>query len=159
MFNKERIEKAIVNLNGHTKSFVSDQFSMHNLFSYLLQQAGPSVVKISTFSLSDTAIRNFIIERENGLIKQIQCVLDFSLSKRNIENLLFAGNVVDNIRLCDNHSKMMFILGEKKQFAVVGSANFNENRKTESAVIFFDDPIVNQLEQQFDFLFNISMPL
>lgn len=159
MFNHDKISSAIIPITDQIQSFVSNQFSMHNLFSFLLASAGPSVVRISTFSLSETAIRNFIHETEKGLIVDSKCVLDFSLSKRNIDKLLFADNVLNNIRLADNHSKMLIISGKETSIAVIGSANFNENRKIESAIIFRNHPAVDMLTKQFDELYDNAMPL
>lgn len=132
---------------------------MHNLFSFLLGCAGPSLIRISTFSLSDVAIRNFILELDNNMINDSKIILDYSLTRRNIDQLLFAENVLKNIRLCDNHSKIMIITGKLNSYAVIGSANFNENRKTESGIIFENHHAIDVLTAEFDDLFNKSIAL
>lgn len=169
MFNADAIQGAIKPAGNNAGFFLSNRFSLHNLFSYMLSLTGPAYVRISTFSLCEAAIRNFVNHAEAGDITGSSVLLDMSLTKRSIDKLLFVGNVLSNIRLMDNHSKLIILSPVETRFIAshniaspiifLGSANFNDNRKFESGFISSDPQLVATAIECFDDMFNNAMPL
>jgi hypothetical protein len=157
--NEIRISSQIIPLSENIFSFISDRFSFHQLLNYYLDISGPANVSLSSFSICENAIRNFIWLIESDKILSIKALLDMSLTKRNINQLLFAKNVLKNIRLIENHSKLLFIFNNNFKIVIVGSANFSDNRKFESGIIFFNHPTFDKFIEQFDLLFSKSMPI
>jgi hypothetical protein len=165
MFNADAIQGAIKPAGNNAGFFLSNRFSLHNLFSYMLSLTGPAYVRISTFSLCEAAIRNFVNHAEAGDITGSSVLLDMSLTKRSIDKLLFVSNVLSNIRLMDNHSKLIILNPEPVEgrgvegLIFLGSANFNDNRKFESGFISSDPQLVATAIECFDDMFNNAMPL
>lgn len=159
MYNYEKISNSIHQIDACTSFFLNNFFSLHQLMSYFLDKTGPANVRVSSFSLCDAAIRNFINQTEKGNIIDCKAILDFSLSKRAIDKLLFANNVLKNIRLIENHSKLLLIFNSDISIALIGSANFNDNRKLESGIILTNHPNFNIILEQFEEIYQISMPL
>ena len=116
--------------------FVSDaEFSTHELISHLLNQTGPSAVRISSFSISEMAIRSFFNLQESGQITSLSCLFDFNVKRHKLGLLFFASNVVSCIRLTKVHAKLIFIDNEDWNLVVVTSANLNINDKKEVGII------------------------
>jgi len=155
----DRISSQIIPVTKNISHFLSNRFSMHQLLNYYLNITGPAHVYLSSFSLCDNAIRNFLTQIDKGNILSIKALLDFSMSKRNINQLLFAKNVLKNIRLIENHSKLLFIFNDNYKIVIFGSANFSDNRKLESGVIFTNSPAFDKFVEQFNIVFTKSMPI
>ena len=112
-----------------------NDFSTHELIAHLLEQTGPARVRISSFSITETAIRSFIRLQEEGLITSLTCLIDLSVKRYRIGLLFFASNVVNEIGMTNIHAKMVFIENENWKVVVVTSANLNNNDKKEAGVI------------------------
>lgn len=162
MYNSDAILGALKPAGKNTSLFLSNRFSLHNLFSYMLSITGPAIVRISTFSLCEAAINNFVHHAAAGDIVESYVLLDLSLAKRDINKLIFANNVLSNIRMTDNHSKLIILFSTTPgddDIMFIGSANFNDNRKFESGLLSTDPTLVHAAAIAFDELFNNSMPL
>lgn len=159
MESNSRIADAIVPVADNISFYFSDRFAMHQLLNYYLDKSGPAHICISTFSMCENAIRNFIFNIEKDKILSIKAILDHSLLKRNLDQLIFAHQVIKNIRLIDNHSKLLLIFNPDCKIAIIGSANFNDNRKWEDAVIFINHPAFDKFAEQFNVVFNKAMPI
>jgi hypothetical protein len=119
-----------------TIPFASEgQFSMHELLEFLLQKTGPASVCIMSYSITEIAIRRFSNLMENGSIKTLECIFDFSVKRYRLGLLYFMNNVVTKVALTKNHSKIILIENENWKITVVGSANLNVNDKIEAGAI------------------------
>jgi len=126
-----KIEKAMA------KPFYSEGlWSMHELLYYLLTVTGKADVWLSSFSLSEIAIRSFVNAKEDNLIKSLSCLFDISARSNKRDLLFFANNVIDRIALTKNHSKIIVIKNNEWNIVVVASANLNTNNKLEAGAIF-----------------------
>lgn len=112
-------------------------WSMHELLEYLLGISGPAKVWISSFSITEVAIRTFLNLQETGQITNLSCLFDFTVKRHKTGLLFFANNVVSDITISKCHAKLILIENADCTIAVVGSANFNINDKKEVAVIHF----------------------
>lgn len=122
---------------GQVKPFFSEGlWSMHDLMLYLLEITGPAKVWLSTFSISEAAIRAILMAIEKGMISEIHCLFDHTIKKHKLSLLYFAWNVMGDITITANHSKIILIENEKWKISVIGSANMTPNPRKEAGVIF-----------------------
>lgn len=112
-------------------------WSMHHLLEYLLEKYGPAEVWVSSFSITEVAIRTFLNLQEKGLIQQLHCLFDFTVKRHKTGLLFFASHIVSEIAIDKCHAKLILIRSEKVTITVVASANFNINDKKEVAIIHF----------------------
>ena len=160
MFNNDNIINSLRPVGDNSYFFMSNRFSLHNLFSFMLSKTGPAFVRISTFSLCESAIRNFIRHSAQGDITGAAVLLDISLARRNIDKLLFMNNVLSDVRLIDNHSKIIICQPtDGDSLIYIGSANFNDNRKYECGFLTSAPDVVSVASEAFDDLYNHSLPL
>jgi hypothetical protein len=116
--------------------FFSDgKWSLFHLLSLCLGYTGPADVRISSFSLSENAVRSFLNDKDRGLIKSLSLLFDISIPHRKIDLMLFAREVFSEIRLCPNHSKIILIDGKLK-VCIISSHNLTPNPRLEAGVIF-----------------------
>jgi hypothetical protein len=116
----------------------SGEYSMHELLEYLLDITGPASVRVSSFSISEVAIRSFYSLMEKGVITQLLCLFDISVKRHKLGLLFFASNIGCRIALSKNHAKILLIENDGWKLVVVGSANLQVNDKNEVAVISTD---------------------
>jgi hypothetical protein len=136
----QKIHEAFSKFEGNKIIPVSSDgdWSMHQLLEYLLGLSGPANVWISSFSITEVAIRSFLQLQEKGFIRELHCLFDFTVKHHKIGLLFFLNNVVTDVVVTKCHAKLILIENENCTIAVVGSANFNVNDKKEVAVIHFE---------------------
>lgn len=137
-FSSDNLQSEIgqVNQDSIIPFFSEGKWSMHELLIYLLNISGPSKVWLSTFSISETAIRAFSFLIENKLILELHCLFDHTIKRHKLDLLYFASNIASTIKLCSNHSKIILIENDHWKITVVGSANMTPNVRKEAGVIF-----------------------
>ncbi len=131
----EKFQPLIEDPSSTVPYYSVSEFSMHQLLEFLLSISGPATVRISSFSLSEVALRSFVRLMDNGTIMQLQCLLDLSVRRHRLGLLFFASNVVTGIALAKNHAKIILIENDTFHWVVVGSANLNENDKIEAGIV------------------------
>lgn len=130
--------------------FFSDgKWSLYHLLSHCLAYTGPANVRISSFSLSENAVRSFINDKQSGLIKSMSLLFDVSIPHRKIDLMLFAREVFSEIRLCPNHSKMILIDGDHK-LCIISTQNLTPNPRLEVGVLFTTNEHYNFYSNVFD---------
>lgn len=125
---------------GHNKGvnlfyYSEIEFSMHELLDAILQMTGPASVWISSFSISEVAIRTFHRLSEDRVITDLHCIFDQSVKRHRLGLLFFALNVSGKVSLAKNHAKIILIENENWKLTVLSSANFNVNDKIEAGII------------------------
>lgn len=138
--------------------FSEGNWSLYQLLSHCLSFSGKAVVKISSFSLSENAIRSFIDDRDKGLIDSIVMLFDISIPKRKFDMMLFAHEVISEIRLAPNHSKVILIRGEIMDIAIISSHNLTPNPRIEAGCIFTRPDIFDFYSSMFDYFFSKALP-
>lgn len=113
-------------------------WSMHQLLEFVLRKTGPAKVSLSSFSITEVAVRTFLTLKEEGLIQQLDCLFDMTVKRHKVGLLFFTSNVANNIWISKCHAKLILIENEEHSFCVVGSPNFNINDKKEVIVIHKD---------------------
>jgi len=115
--------------------WTSGRWSMHDLLIYILKQTGPADVLVTTWSISETAIRDIFVKYKDGLIRSIKFLIDPRIKVRNPKPLqLLAANFPYKFIAC--HAKVTTIENDEWQISIVSSANMTNNPRFERGVIF-----------------------
>lgn len=133
-----RIDIGEIRQNQVKPFFSEGLWSMHDLMLYLLEITGPANVILSTFSISEAAIRAMFDATERGYIRSLKCLFDHTIQKNKLSLLFFAHNVVTEIFISSNHSKVLLIENDRWTISVVASANMTPNPRKEAGAIFTD---------------------
>lgn len=134
-------------------------FSMHELLEWLLQTTGPAAVHISSFSISEVAIRSFFRLMESNTILQLECLFDLSVKRHKLGLLHFANNIASSIAISKNHAKFILLKNENWQLVVMGTANFQVNDKNEVGIISTDPVLFKFYTQIFSDWFTKGMKI
>lgn len=116
--------------------FSEGHWSLHDLLSWLLEKTGPAEVWLSTFSISEAAIRTLAMATQDRTVSRLHCLFDPSIQKTKSGLLYFATSVATEIAMAPNHSKLLLIGNEEWKISVVGSMNLTPNPRKEAGVIF-----------------------
>lgn len=122
-----------------------------------MNQTGPAKVRISSFSINETAIRCFLRLKESGLITSLTCLFDLSVKRYRIGLLFFASNVISEIGMTNIHAKLVFIENEHWKVLVITSANLNVNDKKEAGVIITMPALYQQMLNHYENWYNESL--
>lgn len=114
------------------------EFSMHELMEYLVGVCGPCRLRLSTFSVSEIAVRTLFRLVEKGQITGLQCIMDTTVQRHRLGLLYFASHIATTIALVKNHAKILLLDNAVNQWVVVGSANMNVNDKIEAGMVSSD---------------------
>lgn len=114
------------------------QWSLHDLLAFALDYTGPASVYVSSFSLSESAIRSFLHLIDEGMINALECIFDISTKKNKFDLLFFAGNITSRIYLASNHAKLISVVGKERTVFINTSANLTVNRRYESGILITD---------------------
>jgi hypothetical protein len=111
------------------------RWSMHDLLIHLLKQTGPADVLVTTWSISESAVRDILKKHQEGIIKSIKFLIDPRIKVRNPKPLqLLAANFTYKFIAC--HAKVTTIENEDWHVSIVSSANMTNNPRFERGVIF-----------------------
>ena len=111
------------------------KWSTHELLTSLLNITGPASVHISSYALSEKPTRQLILLKDAGLITELYCVIDNRVDTRTAVTLQIIKSICDDYALIDTHAKVTVITNGNWSIAVIGSANYTENKRYESGVI------------------------
>ena len=132
------------------------RWAMHDMLSWLLKQTGPAEVQLSTFSISEVALRSLAHEIEIGMIEKLECLFDYTIQQNKLQLLFFASQLITNIRITPNHSKIILIENEFWKIVVIGSANMTPNPRKEAGVIITDKEVFKKMQKQFEIIMQES---
>jgi hypothetical protein len=137
----------------------SGEYSMHELLEHLLGITGPALVRVSSFSISEVAIRAFYSLTASGTITRLDCLFDISVKRHKLGLMFFASNIGCRIALSKNHAKILLIENDRWKLVVVGSANLQLNDKNEVAVISTDPGFYDYYSQTFQLWFSKALTI
>ncbi len=144
--------KSVVDLVGKNSCvyWVSNgDWSMHEMLVALLSITGKSDVYISTYALGETPGRILAQLKSGGMIEQLFMVIDSRVDVRTAPSLQLIKGICDKIVLVDTHAKVTAIVSKTMMVAVVGSANYTENKRYECGIITTNEKAV---EMQIDWI-------
>jgi hypothetical protein len=110
-------------------------WSVHELLMALLEQTGQADVTISTYAISEQAARQLALRKDDGGIRNLAVLLDQRVDVRTAGSLQLVRNISDRLGMTECHAKVTLIEGAERQFAVIGSANYSENKRWECGLV------------------------
>jgi hypothetical protein len=113
------------------------QWSMHELLYYFLLRTGPSNVFITTWAISELAMRSLCNYMKEGLIQQLHLFCDYRNTSRKPAELAYIEQNATKIKLGKCHAKLTVIDSPIMPVLISGSANYTKNPRFESGVIYF----------------------
>ncbi len=117
-------------------------WSTHDLLFYFLRHIGPSNIYLSTWAISEDAVRLILKAKNAGLIKNLYVVADRRLKIRNSEvNALLNSIITEKVEI-DCHAKVFVIEGQEDSIVNVGSGNLSNNKTIESGVVSVDEEAI-----------------
>lgn len=138
--------------------FTEGRWSLYHLLSHVLLYTGRATVYISSYSLSEAAIRSFKRDMDSGLIENLFVLLDIGVSHRKADLLLFAISIGAQVRLSPNHSKVVIVENAKHCVAVVTSQNLTPNPRLEAGCVFTNANVSQFYRDSFLKYYSLAMP-
>lgn len=135
------------------------QWSLHELLEYILDYTGPANVKVTSYGISETAIRSFVNMIDAGKIRSLDLVFDISTKRNKFALLMFATNVASRVFITSNHAKLISVSNENHTIAVNASANLTVNRRNESGCLITCPEIASDFRNAIQQLIDNSILL
>lgn len=121
-----------------------------DLIKFLLDFTGPSILHITTYSVSERAINFFAKCKMDGLIQELHVVVDWRIKLSNPQLILHLESISDSISFDNYHAKIWLLESNSKKIACSSSINIGHNPRKECASIYFDDAIFKTFKEEFD---------
>src|SRR4051794_38183001 len=113
--------------------WVSDgKWSMHEMLVDLLNITGPARVHISSYAMCETAARTLAQLKNTKMITELYCLLDNRIDVRSAGAFQLIKSISTKCVLVDTHAKVTCIENDTWRLAVIGSANYTENKRYEA---------------------------
>jgi len=121
---------------GSMVEWVSEgRWSQHQLIETLLHHTGPAHLSIATWAIAQKPLEVLNHLKTEGLILSLYGLFESKIEAYHGKSLAYARGFFDEIRLAKCHAKVTVIINDTWQVAVISSANWTVNRRTESGVI------------------------
>lgn len=139
--------KSLQDLESCIQELVPDQaqqfvtagrWSLHQLLEYLLRRIGPCRLWMTTWTITEEPMRVLLSLIREGLILELNAVLDYRIERRKPEAFQLASNIMTRICLTKCHAKVVVLRNEKWNVTILTSANFSKNPRIEVGTIFTD---------------------
>lgn len=153
-FGRKEVKEMLKELNNKNQlHYIARMYNAHDVFTDLLAIAGPSDVKIISYSITEFPLRILSQLQNKGLIKTLDFILDFTVS-RTPALKQFAQHFANRIRFTDIHSKIILIKGKSIKITFISSANFTRNNRFENGIIDTSEELHTQYNKWFEKIFN-----
>ncbi len=136
--HKDEIAKVIgVPKMGQCIHFTTGgRWSAHNLLHYLIGFTGPVKIWLSTYTISEDAVRLLSNMLDAGSIIELHALIDKRFDGRNPRAMQFAKQRFNNLKLRDCHAKVTVLFNDEWAISMVGSANYSNNPRIERGTLF-----------------------
>jgi hypothetical protein len=116
--------------------FVSDgRWSIHQIVRHLIEITGAVDVHLATWTITEEPLRMLFKLKNEGKIKELNCLFDHRIKERTPKSFQFASQFVDKIGLAKSHAKVTVLENEEWAISINSSMNWSKNPRTESGVI------------------------
>jgi hypothetical protein len=121
---------------GSVIEFVSDgRWSIHQIVKHLITITGAVNVHLATWTITEEPLRMLFKLKNEGKIKELNCLFDHRIKERTPKSFQFASQFVDRIGLAKSHAKVTVLENEDWAISINSSMNWSKNPRTESGVI------------------------
>lgn len=137
--------------------FNHGKFSIYDVIEYILSVTGKADLKITSFSVSEEAVRRFLYFMDDDLLSSAQFIFDHSTSRNKMSLMLFISKSFE-VRLSNNHTKIILIKNDEFNIVISTSANLNQNTRHENGFVSTDERTYEIFERYFDKVFTNAIP-
>jgi len=121
----------------------SGEWSMHDMLVSILNITGAADVLISTYAMSETPARILAKLKEAKMITSLKVLLDNRVDTRSAGSYQLMLSMCNELALTETHAKVTVIQNSDWHVAVIGSANYTENKRLECGIITTFEPAVS----------------
>lgn len=118
----------------HYHFWTGGQWNMHDLLSFLLVKTGPADCWLTTYAISEDAVRKIIYLHSKGLLNKVTCLFDYSVKEQKTGAYLLAKTHF-SVALTSMHAKTLLLVNDQHKLIVTGSANWTRNPKAERQLL------------------------
>lgn len=135
------------------QTILTNRLQVADIIEHCLKWTGPADLCQTTFSVSEEFLRRMYYIRKSGLVKSARVILDYKGTQKTVKLWRFMEQTFDDVRLADNHSKLILAKGESgRVVSVITSQNLTRGNRYESAVITTDPEAFSSLSEEFDYI-------
>lgn len=134
------------------QAYLSNVLQVADILRWILEQTGPADVRMTSFSISEEFLRRIYFIRKEGLVRNLDIVLDFKATNKTLKLWPFIAQTVEHCHLADNHSKILLVSNEGWKVATVMSQNLTRGNRYESGVITTDPAAFESLSKELDYV-------
>lgn len=127
------------------QAFVSDGLQLGDVLERLLQFTGTSRVLVSTYSVGEEFLRRCHLLRQRGLISRLLIIVDTKAADKTARLNVMVRRVADEVRLCQNHSKVLLVDGLKLSVLVLTSQNQTRGNRLENYTVIRNTAIFDSI--------------
>lgn len=129
------------------QAFLSEALAVGEVLAGVLEHTGPASIIVSTYSTGEEFLRYLLRLRQKGRVRHAVLVADFKAAEKTVRMGTLSRHVFDEIRLCQNHSKVMLVRGERQDVCVLTSQNQTRGHRMENYCILTDKRTFRALEE------------
>lgn len=142
-----------------TQAYFSNRVQLADVIERVLDSIGPASVRISTFSTSEEFLRRLARLRGSGRVLRCSLFCDLRAARKTAALYGFIRSVFSEVRLCENHSKVVLLRNDTRRVAVVTSQNQTRGDRFEAGIITSDPGVYAALDAGLDLLAANSLSL
>ena len=120
-----------INLTGDQILISKRKCSLHQVIRKILSLISWANVSIISYSISDIALSNLALMKNDTSIQTLELIFDYSVKKNKFALCVFASKIADKMILSNTHIKLVIIRNHNSRIAVITSANLTENKRSE----------------------------
>lgn len=121
-----------------------------------VKRLSPAKVILTTFSLSEASLCEFVDLLGSGQLSDLTIITDFTVRKNKLDVLLFAHENA-RIFLTDVHAKVALVSNGKDDVVILSTSNLNAIKRYEASVVFYDRPSIDYFRSHLHILLNESV--
>lgn len=142
-----------------TQAYFSNRVQLADVIERVLDCIGPATVRVSTFSTSEEFLRRLARLRGSGRVLRCSLFCDLRAARKTAPLYGFIRSVFSEVRLCENHSKVVLLRNDTRRVAVVTSQNQTRGDRFEAGIITSDPGVYAALDAGLDLLAANSISL
>lgn len=160
MTHADYINTVLKPLDSHPQqAYLSNLLQVADILKWILDQTGPAAIKMTSFSISEEFLRRLYFIRQEGLVTDIDIVLDFKATNKTLILWPFIAQTVRNCYLASSHAKILLVGNDRWTVSVVMSQNLTRGNRFESGFISTSPEVFSTLSGQVEYVIkNQSVP-
>lgn len=122
---------------------LTDAFQLGYVLEALLAFTGPADITVSTYSTGEEFLRKLIHLRHSGLLRRATLFTDIKAAEKTARINPMLRTAYDEVRFCENHSKVMVIRGTRFSAVVISSQNQTRGNRLENYALIRSDRVAD----------------